>query len=111
MDLYLVHSPMVRARECGKDVANGNPFPVLQFVKEMGLGKAWREMERLQTEGKARSIGVSNYRIVDLEETSKTANVSQDSDVPSHALTMTVIQIVNSVNQVRNPFSHTSFHI
>lgn len=33
-------------------------------------------MEQLQAEGKTRSIGVSNYRIADLEETLKTTKVS-----------------------------------
>ncbi|GHJ85307.1 hypothetical protein NliqN6_1709 [Naganishia liquefaciens] len=55
VDLYLIHNP--------------------NFVKHLGLGKAWQEMETLQAEGKARSIGVSNYRISDLEETLKTARV------------------------------------
>lgn len=41
----------------------------------MGLAQDWREMERLQAEGKATPIGVSNYRIDDLEETLKTARV------------------------------------
>jgi diketogulonate reductase-like aldo/keto reductase len=45
----------------------------------MGLAQAWRDMEKVQAEGKTRSIGVSNYRIDDLEETLKTANVSSDS--------------------------------
>ncbi|KAJ9109212.1 hypothetical protein QFC21_000541 [Naganishia friedmannii] len=43
--------------------------------EELGLGKAWEMMEQLQREGKTRSIGVSNYRIADLEETLKTAKV------------------------------------
>lgn len=43
---------------------------------ESGLGKAWEIMEGLQKEGKAKSIGVSNYRIKDLEETLKTAKVT-----------------------------------
>lgn len=39
------------------------------------MGKAWQTMEELQKEGKTKSIGVSNYRIQDLEETLKVAKV------------------------------------
>jgi diketogulonate reductase-like aldo/keto reductase len=45
------------------------------LVKDTGLGKAWQTMEELQKEGKTKSIGVSNYRIEDLEETLKVAKV------------------------------------
>lgn len=55
VDLYLIHSP--------------------EFVRKTGLGEAWKVMEQLQAEGKARSIGVSNYRIKDLEETLEVAKV------------------------------------
>ncbi|KAJ9125558.1 hypothetical protein QFC22_000520 [Naganishia vaughanmartiniae] len=55
VDLFLIHVP--------------------DELKEIGLGKAWEMMEQLQCEGKARSIGVSNYRIADLEETLKTAKI------------------------------------
>ncbi|KAJ9125530.1 hypothetical protein QFC22_000491 [Naganishia vaughanmartiniae] len=40
-----------------------------KYVQETGLGKAWKMMEDLRSEGKTRSIGVSNYRVSDLEET------------------------------------------
>ncbi|KAI5451931.1 hypothetical protein NCC49_001232 [Naganishia albida] len=55
VDLYLIHNP--------------------SFVEEMGLAQGWQEMEQLQAEGKTRSIGVSNYRIADLEETLKTTKI------------------------------------
>lgn len=37
-------------------------------------------MEQLQQERKTRSIGVSNYRIADLEETLKTAKARRTDD-------------------------------
>lgn len=40
------------------------------------MSEAWREMEALQAEGKAKSIGVSNYAVLQLEETLKYAKVS-----------------------------------
>jgi diketogulonate reductase-like aldo/keto reductase len=46
-----------------------------QLVKETGLGKSWQMMEELQKEGKTKSIGVSNYRVGDLEEVLKVAKV------------------------------------
>ncbi|KAG0148301.1 hypothetical protein CROQUDRAFT_654997 [Cronartium quercuum f. sp. fusiforme G11] len=58
VDLYLIHSPL--------------------FTSEPGaptLQEAWRVMEEIHQEGLAKSIGVSNYRIRDLEETLKTAKV------------------------------------
>ncbi|GHJ85377.1 hypothetical protein NliqN6_1779 [Naganishia liquefaciens] len=55
VDLYLIHSP--------------------ELVKETGLGKSWQIMEELQKEGKTKSIGVSNYRVSDLEEVLKVAKV------------------------------------
>ncbi|GHJ85356.1 hypothetical protein NliqN6_1758 [Naganishia liquefaciens] len=50
-------------------------FPPSQWVQGSGLGEAWRQMEMLQANGKTKSIGVSNYRIMDLEETLKGAEV------------------------------------
>lgn len=49
--------------------------PALQLVKDTGLGKSWQIMEELQKEGKTKSIGVSNYRVSDLEEVLKVAKV------------------------------------
>jgi diketogulonate reductase-like aldo/keto reductase len=48
----------------------------VQFVAKMGLAQGWREMEKLQAEGKTRAIGMSNCRIDDLEEILETATVS-----------------------------------
>lgn len=51
VDLYLIHWPMP---EVGKIV------------------ETWREFEKLLADGKTRAIGVSNFRIEDLEELKKT---------------------------------------
>ncbi|KAJ9107816.1 hypothetical protein QFC19_002722 [Naganishia cerealis] len=60
VDLYLIHTPLL--------------------FKDTGLGKAWQTMEELQKEGKTKSIGVSNYRISDLEETLKVAKVTPSAN-------------------------------
>lgn len=70
VDLYLIHSP--------------------ELVQKTGLGEAWKVMEQLKAEGKARSIGVSNYRIKDLEETLAVAKVVPSANqvswrAPSHS--------------------------
>jgi diketogulonate reductase-like aldo/keto reductase len=52
-----------------------SPLFRTQLVKETGLGKSWQMMEELQKEGKTKSIGVSNYRVGDLEEVLKVAKV------------------------------------
>lgn len=48
VDLYLIHTPAV-------------------FKKEGELKKLWTEAEELKKEGLTKSIGVSNFRIKDLE--------------------------------------------
>lgn len=48
VDLYLIHTPVV-------------------FKKEGELKKLWTEAEELKKEGLTRSIGVSNFRIKDIE--------------------------------------------
>lgn len=58
VDLYLIHSPL--------------------FTSEPGaptLQEAWKVMEEIHAEGLAKSIGVSNYRIQDLQDTLKTAKI------------------------------------
>ena len=48
------------------------------FTTEPGtptLSEAWGRMEEIQAEGLAKSIGVSNYRIQDLQETLTSAKV------------------------------------
>ncbi|KAH9825307.1 NADP-dependent oxidoreductase domain-containing protein [Melampsora americana] len=58
VDLYLIHTP--------------------NFVSEPGapsLQEAWKMMEEIQSEGLAKSIGVSNYMIHELKETLKIAKV------------------------------------
>ncbi|THU90882.1 Aldo/keto reductase [Dendrothele bispora CBS 962.96] len=69
VDLYLIHSPM--------NVPN--------------LQTAWKEMETIQAQGLARSIGVSNYLLKDLETTMVTAKVTP------------------AVNQISlNPYNYTA---
>ncbi|KAF8609444.1 Aldo/keto reductase [Ceratobasidium sp. AG-I] len=53
VDLYLIHSP----------------------IKTSNLAEAWKIMEELKAEGKARSIGVSNFRTKDLKAVLEVATV------------------------------------
>lgn len=54
VDLFLIHSPKNH---------------------EGKLGAVWKELEELQKEGLAKSIGVSNFRVKDLEEIAKVQTV------------------------------------
>jgi aryl-alcohol dehydrogenase-like predicted oxidoreductase len=58
-------------------------------------------MEMLRDEGKARSIGVSNFRISDLEESQKGANVSSRGFSLAITDCAPSPQVVPAVNQVR----------
>lgn len=61
LDLYLIHWPAE------------------------GFGKAWREMERLYSEGYVKAIGVSNFHIHHLEKLMETADVKPMVDqIESH---------------------------
>ncbi|GAB1518818.1 aldo/keto reductase family protein [Rhizoctonia solani] len=53
VDLYLIHSP----------------------IQTSNLAEAWKIMEDLKTEGKARSIGVSNFRAKDLKAVIEVAKI------------------------------------
>ncbi|KAF8760962.1 Aldo kereductase [Rhizoctonia solani] len=58
VDLYLIHSP----------------------IQTSNLAEAWKIMEDLKTEGKARSIGVSNFRAKDLKAVIEVAKFSPFSN-------------------------------
>ncbi|KDN43483.1 hypothetical protein RSAG8_06072, partial [Rhizoctonia solani AG-8 WAC10335] len=53
VDLYLIHSP----------------------IETPNIAEAWKTMEDLKAEGKARSIGVSNFRVKDLKAVLEVAKV------------------------------------
>lgn len=54
VDLYLIHS--------------------VEFAEPHGIAESWAVMEELQSEGLAKNIGVSNYRVGDLEKLLQTAH-------------------------------------
>ncbi|PVH15810.1 uncharacterized protein CXQ87_003665 [Candidozyma duobushaemuli] len=56
VDLYLLHSPFVKKEYHG-----------------FSLAEAWQSVEKLKDEGLAKSIGVSNFAVEDLEEILKVA--------------------------------------
>ncbi|KAL8806898.1 MAG: hypothetical protein Q9182_001027 [Xanthomendoza sp. 2 TL-2023] len=57
VDLYLIHSPFFAS-------------------SDSDLQSAWAAMEKVKADGKAKSIGVSNYLVPHLEATLKTATVT-----------------------------------
>ena len=62
VDLYLIHAPWPW-REAGADYADGN-------------AEAWRAMVEIQSSGRVRSIGVSNFSVSDLEKLLSTTEVT-----------------------------------
>ncbi|MBW0501057.1 hypothetical protein O181_040772 [Austropuccinia psidii MF-1] len=58
VDLYLIHSSAFASQP-----------------NQPSLSETWKEMEKIRQDGLAKSIGVSNYRISDLQEILKTAKV------------------------------------
>ncbi|KAF3918947.1 hypothetical protein ABW20_dc0107321 [Dactylellina cionopaga] len=58
VDLYLIHAPFWDEKQKG-----------------ISIEAAWLEMEELYNEGLAKAIGVSNFRIADLERIAKVAQV------------------------------------
>lgn len=58
VDLYLLHSPFISKEKNG-----------------VTLEEAWGQLEELYHEGKAKNIGVSNFRVEDLEKVLKVAKV------------------------------------
>ncbi|EDO16905.1 hypothetical protein Kpol_1020p13 [Vanderwaltozyma polyspora DSM 70294] len=59
VDLYLIHSP----------------FFDPEFKGSLTLEKVWKDMETLYKEGKAKSIGVSNFSVKNIEEILKIAGI------------------------------------
>jgi diketogulonate reductase-like aldo/keto reductase len=62
VDLYLIHWPI--------------PF-------EGRLGELWKEVEELKREGLAKEIGISNFRVEDLDEMLPTITKRKDGILPS----------------------------
>lgn len=67
MDLYLIHWPINQPGTPGYTTAADHGMPTNEA--------AWAILEQLHDEGLAKSIGVSNYRIEDLEKTLKVARI------------------------------------
>jgi diketogulonate reductase-like aldo/keto reductase len=62
VDLYLIHAPWPWS-EIGADYSAGN-------------AEVWRALEEIHDSGRARSIGVSNFDVSDLEKLSGTARIT-----------------------------------
>ncbi|KEP53674.1 aldo/keto reductase family protein [Rhizoctonia solani 123E] len=73
VDLYLIHSP----------------------IQTPNIAEAWKVMEDLRTEGKARSIGVSNFRVKDLMAVLEVAKVLPSvNQIEMHPYVLASIQPV-----------------
>ncbi|KAG8715492.1 hypothetical protein FRC11_003798 [Ceratobasidium sp. 423] len=73
VDLYLIHSP----------------------IQTPNIAEAWKTMEDLKAEGKARSIGVSNFRVKDLETVLEAAKVIPSvNQIEMHPYVLASIQPV-----------------
>ncbi|XP_071085037.1 aldo-keto reductase family 1 member B1-like [Haliotis cracherodii] len=74
VDMYLIHVP-ASMRETGK----GKLFPLDENNKpafsEVQLVDTWKGMEQVAREGKAKSIGVSNFNMQQIEMICKTATI------------------------------------
>ncbi|QRV91125.1 aldo/keto reductase family protein [Ceratobasidium sp. AG-Ba] len=81
VDLYLIHSPIVTSN----------------------IVEAWKIMEDLKAEGKARSIGVSNFRVKDLETVLAVAKVIPSvNQIEVHPYVFKSIQPVLDLCQTHN---------
>ena len=58
VDLYLLHSPFISKEKNG-----------------FTLEEAWKQMEQLYKQGKAKNIGVSNFSVDDLQKLMATAEI------------------------------------
>ncbi|KAJ8090440.1 hypothetical protein PM082_019038 [Marasmius tenuissimus] len=74
IDLYLVHFPQVLEYQENEKLPK-NPDGTLKTVDYPTFVEIWAEMEDILREGKAKSIGVSNFSIKNLEILLKHAKV------------------------------------
>lgn len=75
VDLFLIHAPMA----CKVPDDPTNVFPVkdgkIDAEDRVDFEGVWKEMEKLVDEGKAKSIGISNFNAAQLERIRKVARV------------------------------------
>jgi diketogulonate reductase-like aldo/keto reductase len=65
VDLYLIHSP------------------VFYIGRDGGLAELWKEVEEVKREGLAKDIGISNFRVDDLNELLPTITTRSDGILPA----------------------------
>ncbi|XP_021353519.1 aldose reductase-like [Mizuhopecten yessoensis] len=75
VDLFLIHQPMVLKKQNDPN----DVFPVrngrLDHDGRVDLEGVWKEMEKLVDEGKAKSIGISNFNAAQVERIMKCARI------------------------------------
>ncbi|CDW55126.1 aldo keto reductase [Trichuris trichiura] len=64
IDLYLIHSPMGMKRGTGEVYAKVDDQVIVDVVDHM---ETWKAMEEIYKKGLARSIGLSNFNLLQLE--------------------------------------------
>ncbi|KAF7716895.1 Glycerol 2-dehydrogenase (NADP(+)) [Penicillium ucsense] len=76
VDLFLVHWP-IAAEKDGQEKPKIGPDGKYVILKDLTENpeETWRAMEKLQADGKAKAIGVSNWTIPKLEQLAKIAKV------------------------------------
>ncbi|KAI8869366.1 aldo-keto reductase [Ramicandelaber brevisporus] len=72
VDLYLIHYPVQAEKPAGKE---GDFCREMVNERRTDFAAVWKQMEALVDSGKARSIGVSNFKISHLEEILKVARI------------------------------------
>ncbi|KAI8872839.1 Aldo/keto reductase [Ramicandelaber brevisporus] len=76
VDLYLIHYPVQADKPAGKKGPTGTDFThEMVGPRRADFAKVWKQMEALVDSGKARSIGVSNFKISHLQEILKVARI------------------------------------
>jgi len=86
VDLYLIHSPLgMMPDETGKTMKRDeNGKMVLDFTTD--LVGTWKEMEKLVDSGKARAIGLSNFRVEQVRRICNSARIKPaNNQVEVHA--------------------------
>jgi aldehyde reductase len=71
LDLYLIHWPVTMVPAQGKTLVAEDNF----MLEEFGPVKLWREMEKLQKAGLAKSIGVANFGICNIKKILETCEI------------------------------------
>lgn len=91
IDLYLIHWPFGLKYKGDDNVAPTNENGILDLDMGTNITEVWKAMERQVDNGKAKSIGISNFNTEQIERLMKIARVK-----PAN------LQVKNFLNDVMN---------